>query len=430
MEHYNEQIRRNFKRNYWANVFEGGIYVGGTAFLSAETVLPAMVNSMGGSYLLVALMPVILRLGFQLPPLFTAHYVEGLRRMKPFVVVASVFQRLPYPICAALLFWCADDWPKVALAAVVLTPFLSGFFGGISLGAWMEMVTRVIPKRRRASLWSLRNVIVAIIGFGAGKAVTEILETYPGTKGYAVLHVCVTVAIFISYAIFLTIREPKMPKTEVKPQATSLWQNLRTLPGLLREDRRFRNFLLSRVTGLTVYLAIPFLAIFACKTTGSKDSFVGNLLAAMMIGTAIGTLLGAYFGDKHGGRILLIMARLIFIVGFTIAIFTQSRLIFQVVYAMLGCAANLDFTGANTLGVEIFPKNRRPTYFSLQQFIIFSSLLCITLFASQIPEWSACLFNAHWAGFRTSAILAMIGVAISCAFVLRVPDPRKEPGHD
>jgi MFS family permease len=430
MERYNEQIRRDFKRNYWANIVEGGIYIGGTAFLSAEAVLPAIVKNMGGGDLLIAFMPVMLRLGFQLPPLFTAHYVEGLRRMKPFVVVASFFQRLPYPICAVLLFWYADDWPRLVLAAVVLTPFISGLFGGLSMGAWMEMVTRVIPRGKRASMWAMRSAIVAIIGFAAGKAVTVILQAYPGTKGYGILHVCVTVMIFVSYVFFLMIREPKMPVELVKPENPSLGKNLRTLPRLLVEDHRYRDFLLSRVTGLSVYLVIPFLAIFACNTTDSPDSFTGNLLAAMMVGTAIGTLIGAYFGDRHGGRILLILARVIFIAGFVFTLFTQSRLVFQFVFAMLGCASNLDLSGANTLGAEIFPRNRRPTYFSLQQFIIFVSLCCISLLASRISVWSSYFLIPHWAGFRTSAILAMLGVGVSCIFVLRVPEPRKEHHDD
>ncbi len=62
---------------------EGGLYMSGTAFLGPETVLPAMVHSLGGSNQLTALMPVLLPAAYALPGLFVAPLVERLGRLKP-----------------------------------------------------------------------------------------------------------------------------------------------------------------------------------------------------------------------------------------------------------------------------------------------------------------------------------------------------------
>ena len=60
----------NEKRNFAIHSLEGGLYMGGIAFLSAESVLPTMVNSRGGSEWLVALMPSLMAMGFFTPVLF------------------------------------------------------------------------------------------------------------------------------------------------------------------------------------------------------------------------------------------------------------------------------------------------------------------------------------------------------------------------
>ena len=125
--------------------------MGGAAFLQPETVMPKMVEQLGGHSAIIAIMPAILPAAFAMAGLFVAPVVERLTRFKPWVMTFGILQRLPY-LVTGLLLWFAQDAGAWLLPVVVLTPVLSGLLGGVGVVAWMEMVTRMVPERVRASV--------------------------------------------------------------------------------------------------------------------------------------------------------------------------------------------------------------------------------------------------------------------------------------
>ena len=96
---------KEIRRNYWAHSIEGGLYFAGMAFISAELVLPSLIRSLGGSNLAISFSPTLLMVGFMLTPLFTAHLIERLHRLKPAVTLFGGLHRIPYFIIAYILFF-------------------------------------------------------------------------------------------------------------------------------------------------------------------------------------------------------------------------------------------------------------------------------------------------------------------------------------
>ncbi len=86
---------RHLRRNYLALAFDGGFYAAGTAFVAFESVLPTLIEELGGPNWLVALAPTLNQYGFFILPMFTAHWYERLTRFKPTVAWISVPQRMP-----------------------------------------------------------------------------------------------------------------------------------------------------------------------------------------------------------------------------------------------------------------------------------------------------------------------------------------------
>jgi hypothetical protein len=68
-------VARHLPRNYTAHAVEGGMYMGGLAFAHPQTVLPRMVEQLGGPDWLIALAPVLLMIGFSSPSLFVTHRI-------------------------------------------------------------------------------------------------------------------------------------------------------------------------------------------------------------------------------------------------------------------------------------------------------------------------------------------------------------------
>lgn len=143
--HYHKDAH-HVRRNFVCHVLEGGLYMGGTAFLAPESVLPKMVQSLGGLPWVIAVMPVLLPAAFAVMGLFIAPVVERLTRFKPWVLGFGLLQRLPYLITGLILLR-VEDLDGWLLPLVVLTPLVSGLIGGVTVVAWMEMVTVWCLKR-------------------------------------------------------------------------------------------------------------------------------------------------------------------------------------------------------------------------------------------------------------------------------------------
>ena len=127
---YQLRVKRHLVWNYLVHSIEGGLCIGGMAFVSGQTIAPKMVESLGGPSWLVGLMPILLLVGFMAPQLFVAHRIERMARHKPLVVFTSIPQRLPYLFAGLVLVYWADDYPGLALAAAALCPLVSGLTAG------------------------------------------------------------------------------------------------------------------------------------------------------------------------------------------------------------------------------------------------------------------------------------------------------------
>ena len=61
-------------------------------------------------------------------------------------------------LITGLILLFVEDLGGWLLPLVVLTPLLSGLIGGVTVVAWMEMVTRMVPEKVRAAGWSARYI--------------------------------------------------------------------------------------------------------------------------------------------------------------------------------------------------------------------------------------------------------------------------------
>ena len=82
------------RKNLVLNVVEGGLYISTTAFLSFQTVLPALVSRLGGTNVEVGMVAAIAYIGAVLPQLFAARVVETLPWKKPWAIRLGFAQRL------------------------------------------------------------------------------------------------------------------------------------------------------------------------------------------------------------------------------------------------------------------------------------------------------------------------------------------------
>jgi len=407
----------SLRRNYVAMVVDGGFYFGGIAFVAPESVLPAMLAALDGPTWLVALAPTLAMIGFFLGPLFTAHLVEQRAMLRPYVVWVSLPQRLPPLFAGLALLLAADRYPGLALWAVALSPLLISTFGGAVVAGFWELFAKIIPARRRSSNLAVRNVVGTLLGVSAGGVVAAILTRWPGATGYGLLHLCCFACLMLSWAALLCIREqPHVPSTRARGEGWT--KTVRLLPRFWRTDRRMRGFVAARVFGFGIGVVTPFLAVHALRVTGESGAFLGELVVAQSVGAIAGNAVGGWLGDRFGGRIVAALGLAGGVVMCLAVLPAESRDWFLGIFFLLGGAKFLWMTGSNTLMLELFSGERRPTYVAIT-----SILTLPAMFAS------AWLAGAMWSAFETIWPLALVGallVGLGLVFLLTLPEPRRE----
>jgi len=393
---------------------EGGLYMGGAAFLQPETVMPKMVEQLGGQAVVIAIMPAILPAAFAMSGLFVSPLVERLTRFKPWVMTFGVLQRLPY-LVTGLLLWFAQDAGAWLLPVVVLTPVVSGLVGGVGVVAWMEMVTRMVPERIRAAGWATRYIIQAGIGMVAGAVIHQVLTHYPGQRGYALLHLITFSFLLLSWISQVFMRELP-PAHHYHPPRERYLRYLRSLPRLLAADPRLLRLVAVRFTGMGYLMVASFLTIHALHTTGRMEADEGHFVSFQNIGTILGSLLAGWLGYRSGGRVLIILSRMICLALCVWTCLAQSFAGFSGAFFVFGFGLFLDRVGDLTLTAELCPSERRSTYQAMLGFCNVWALLLATSLGGLVYAFSG--------SFVLVATAAAVMSLISILLLRGLPEPR------
>lgn len=401
--------------NYIWHLLEGGLYMGGISFMALDTVMPNMVNSFGGPEWLISITPLLMAAGVMGPQLIAAHWIERLESVHRYTILIGLFQRLPYLGGMLGMLFLGDRFPMLAVAVALSAPLLSGLFSGIAAPAWKELVSRTVPPERRASLHALRNTFAAIISLFAGWVIHEVLKNKPGPDGYAILYGIAFSLVMISWFGFRQLREVPQPD-RINREGLTLKAKLRQLPGLLKEDRQLGLMCLASFTGPSIFVVIPFAAVYATQVTGLGESFVGILVIAKTSGLFLGNLIGGYFGDTRGGRLPLILSRIfriLFCLGIPFAVTKESLLLLFFLYGM---SFTLNIVGNQVLALEISPDGKRPTYLGIISAATFPGILLAPVVSSSLRFVSSAIWPL--------ALAAMMGTFISLVALYWMEEPR------
>lgn len=410
-QHHPQVVRRNFI----CHCLEGGLYMGGVAFLQPETVMPKMVEQLGGRSAIIAIMPAILPAAFAMAGLFVSPLVERLTNFKLWVMSFGLLQRLPYLITGLVLWFWQDAGPWL-LPLVVLTPVVSGLIGGVGAVAWMEMVTRMVPERVRAAGWAARYITQACIGMVAGAVIHQVLTHAPGQRGYAMLHLITFGFLLLSWLSQSFMRELPESHPYHPPHSGNYWSYLRSLPGLLGEQPQLLKLIAARFTGMGYLMVVSFLTLHALHTTGRPAADVGIFVSIQYISTILGSMLAAWMGYHKGGKMLLILSRIICITLCVWASLTHSFGGFSAAFFILGFGQFLDKVGDLTLAAELCPPERRSTLQAVLGFCNVWALMLATSLGGVIYSLSG--------SFYLVACLAAVMSAISILILRGIPEPR------
>jgi MFS family permease len=279
---------------------------------------------------------------------------------------------------------------------------------------WQDMIAKVIPLSRRGRFFSLSNFGGTVGGMVASLLVVWLLANYPFPRGYALGFTLGAAAIFISWFFLAQTREPA--STSSQPDV-SLGQYLKTLPGIVRRDRNFKNLLLTQLVMGLNGLGAGFLIVYVTQRWALPDSQAGVYSFVTLVGQAVAYLVIGSIADRKGHKVVLELFALITAASYLVAWLGTSPGWFYPVFILKGVAFSCNFISGMLIALEFGKPEMRPTYIGLNSTIAGVS----NAIAPLIGGWLA-LVSGFQPLFGIAVVVSLAGYA---ALHWMVREPRE-----
>ena len=405
------QIEKDFRWNFSVNVLEGAFFWFGTSFAASATILPLYVSHLTDSRVLIGLISAISGAGWYLPQLFTANYVARLPVKKRMVIRVGLFsERLPLLVMALSVFLFAARSPRVALVLFFSTLAWHAMGAGIIAIAWQDMIAKVIPVNYRGRLLGLANSAGSAAGILGAALAAGILARFPFPTNFGV---CISLTFLFVMASWFSLALTREPPSSPQRTSVSLSSYLRGLPGVLRQDRNFAAYMLSRTVAVFAKMGIGFVTVYAVQRWRLADSQAGFYTIMLLAGGTIANLVGGLAADRLGHKLVLEVGLILLAICMLLAVIAPSPVWMYPVFAGIGGLVALDILSGISLPMEFANPEQRPTYIGLANTIpgLFAAV------SPMIGGWLAAR-TSYTTLFLVSALLSAAAWVVLRWFVL------------
>lgn len=401
------------KYNIKVNLMDGAFFGLAMGFTSFVTILPLFVRQMTDSALLIGLVPAIHNMGWMLPQLMTSRKISGMRRLKPWVLVATIQERLPFLVLGLVAWLLPHLGEQTALVITFLVLIWQGLGAGITAGAWQTLISKIIPPQLRGTFFGSQSAAANLLSSGSAILAGIILAKLPGPLDFTVLFLLNGVAMTISW-VFLsrTIEEESFVPEEMEPPR-DYW---RSVWNILKQDRNFSWFLVARTFSQFAMMGTAFYTVYSVDHLGMDEITIGLLTAVYLAAMIVMNPLMGWLGDRLGHLHVIQIATLAAISSALTAWLAPAPGWFFLAF-ILAAIGNVAFwTISMAFILDFGSENQRPAYIGLANSLIAPS----AILAPVLGGWLA----DHFSYPTTFLVTALMGVFTAAAFFGFVRDPR------
>jgi len=409
----------NARNMRWNFAFFGGdiaLFSLGLSISSSYTILPLFVAHLTRSNVAVALIPAIRALGLYGPQLLVAPLVERLRHALPFILLATILERVPYLVLAFGAIALAGGNAGALLALFFAMIFLALFAGGITYPAWLDMIARSIPRtwlgRFMGFWWGAGNVM----GIGGAAIATVLLASVTWPLNFALCFAMTFAAMVISFVLLALGREPARVTHNPPAARLSMSAQAHEIAALVRQDGALRRLLIANGLVGMATMAGALYAVSAARLGGLSDPEVGAESTVLFVAMTVGSFAWGAIGDRFGHRATLLWGTACAGVAGLAALVAHGFLAYGVVFLALGLSISGVLLAGFTLITEFGPEERRPTYVALAS-------VAYAPFVIGAPILGGFIANA-WGYPPVFAVTALFATVAALMLRFWVPDPR------
>ena len=206
--------RQNIRRSFWLLTANGASMHAAMTFVSSDLVLPAFVQTLTTSSVMVGLAGALMRIGWAWPQVFISRIVEPMPRKMPVFVYAGLLRTLVWIVLGVVTFVIGGDRPDFLLMVFMVLYGVATSFMGTTNVPWMDIIGKSVPANERAKMFAVRRLAGGGLSMAAGVVIGFVLSDASGLTfpdNYGLLFVLSGLGTGVSVAVFAMIREPIRP---------------------------------------------------------------------------------------------------------------------------------------------------------------------------------------------------------------------------
>lgn len=372
---FEQMVAHTERRNFTLGIWNGVIYNLGMSFIAKSTIVPTFLSTLTASSALIGIVSQFDSIGWYLPQIFFSTLVVHRPQKMPLYRFSIRIGMVAFFVIALLTL--VNPSPALLLPLFILCYGVYTISGGMRGVVFMELLAKAIPSRKRARFLGLRMSFGALAAATVGASAITLLLTsieFPTNFGFVFLTgACI---VTVSFFLMANMREPRTPnvppKRTIKQQMWIAWD-------ILKYDRKFRTFLVSRMLINCWTIGLPFIILFGRDELGFTTKDTGIFIAAECVGLILSNFLWEHIELKYGPKTVLLVSC---IVGMLMPLFLLSfkylslpTFLFAAVFAIAAA-----FDAAVTIGgmgylIEMTHGVDRSTYTGL-----FNSMMALPCF--------------------------------------------------
>ena len=377
------QVGPGHRRSSRLVIANGAIMQMAMSFASSDTVLPAFIQMVTGSSVMVGLAQAMMRVGWAWPQVFISRVAESQPRKMRLFLSLGLTRAGIWGVLALVTFLAGNQVGFYYLAAFFGLYAISTSLSGATNVPWMDIIGKSVAPTNRVRLFAMRRLVGGLLAMGSGVVISFVLSGSSGLafpRNYAVLFLLSAVFTALAIGTFGLIRE----RIEaVHSQRQPLGQYLTSGIRLLRADVEYRRLFFLRYLWGAGMMGTAFYVPFAIAELGIGVAFVGLFVSVSQLSAFLSNALWAWVGDRKGNCALMVygtwcmgLSVLVPILapyvpdlpirpldwaGVDSAVGTRT-LFFSLAFLFQGFAHSGTFTGRMAFILDIAPPDRRPTY--------------------------------------------------------------------
>ncbi len=392
------------------NVFDGAFFGFAIGFASFSTVIPLFVSQLSHSAILIGLIPAIHSMGWQLPQILTARRVSAMNRLKPFVMLMTIHERLPFLGLGILALFYSKFPPTLTLIITFTLLIWQGLGAGMTANAWQILIGKVIPSLNRGTFFGAQSAAANLFSSIGAVAAGFILQNNSVSKGFALCFFIAFALMVISWFFLDRTRELETGSAIETSEQPSLWIHVKEI---LSKDKAFVGFLFSRFLFQFGMMAFAFYIIYAVRKFNLSTSDAGIMTAILMVTMVVANPILGWIADHWNHRRVFELGAIAAALSSLVILFAKDPLLFYLVMVLDGVAGTAFWTIGIAYSLEFGTDANRPTYVG----IVNTSGAPIAIIAPILGGWLADRFN-YSVTFIVSIVFALITALVLHFFVI------------